>query len=193
VIGGVQVVECAKINGGTRPILEKVPDTAGVYAWFKSFSPPDPHTATPDEFFQYLIKETSLPHFIPRSAPIRPVYRVKLSSHRQYSEAKSALLRSLCNEAGFRKFIADLLRERGLIFQQPLYIGKADPLRGRVEAHLTGRTPLLRRLDTVGINLLCCTLVYVEVPTFVTDLDTSLQIEELLSKLFCPPFTVRYG
>jgi hypothetical protein len=189
---GLQVLECAKVYGGVRPILDKLPSAPGVYAWFKTFLPPDPASSSGAEFCDYLVTQTSLPHFLSRKSGIPPLYAITLESKRSFSRQKLPTLRALCEQEAFRELVARLLTTHSILFQQPLYIGKADSLRSRIADHLHRRTDLQQRLEKIGVPLLQCTLVFLETPAF-SDIDSNLSFEELLSKLFYPPFTARYG
>ncbi len=193
----VELVDCDPIRGGVSPILAKVPTAGGVYAWYKKIFPPDPLSSTPEAFAEFILAETELPHMLARRSAIRPMYEVVLRSKRSISEHKRDALASLCRNPKFRQFLHSLLTQNGITFQQPLYIGKAMSLNDRVSEHLTGVNSSLReRLSKASIDIARCILAYIVVPDFgpgTEDEDASLLVEEVLSKLFLPAFTERYG
>ncbi|HEX5754351.1 MAG TPA: GIY-YIG nuclease family protein [Archangium sp.] len=193
----LQTIDCDLIRGGVDPILAKLPSSAGVYAWYKKLLPPDPLKSDAASFAEFILKETSLPHMLPRTARLPPLYKVTVRSSRNFSEGKQEALVRLCANPQFRRFTADLMKSGSVTFQNPLYIGKADSLSQRIGEHLRGQSELKDRLARASVNIFRCILVYIETPVFSGGEDeevaTNLIIEEMLSKLFCPPFTERYG
>lgn len=194
---GIQTLDCDLIRGGINPILARLPETGGVYAWFKKILPPSPESSTAQQFAEFIIAETSLPHMLARTAQLPPLYSVTVRSSRRFSDAKRSHLLELCEQISFRRFVAELVLSGSVLFQNPLYIGKADSIVQRVGEHLRGQSGLRERLDKASINIFRCILVYVEVPaelvTGSPGTSANLIVEEMLSKLFCPPFTERYG
>lgn len=193
----LQTIDCDLIRGGVAPILAKLPDSAGVYAWYKKLLPPDPDKSDAKSFANFILKETSLPHMLARSARLPPLYKVTVRSSRNFSEGKKDALIALCANPDFRRFVADLMMAGSVTFQNPLYIGKADSLSQRIGDHLKGHSDLKSRLEAASVNIFRCVLVYVEIPPLLISVTegstTNLVIEEILSKIFCPPFTERYG
>lgn len=175
-----------------------VPTCGGVYAWFKKYLVPNPSTCSPEEFAEFLISEVAAPHCLPRSGKLPPLFSILLSSHRRFSAGKLDALTEFCKLQEFRELIADSLTNYGILFQQPLYIGKASCFRDRISDHLTGQSDLKERLDKKAkIELRRCILVCLEIPLWenvtIETTDANLLVEELLSKLFAPSFTERYG
>ena len=113
----------------------------------------------------------------------------------------------------FRQLLLTLL-ENSLIFQQPLYIGKANNIHARISDHLKGASVLRRRLNDAGHDIDNCRLLLLyirgepsslEVESDSIELDdddseiegtqstTEVLIEDIVSRLFLPTFTARYG
>jgi hypothetical protein len=185
------------VRGGPEALLRLVPRIPAVYAWFNKFYPPDPDSSTGEDFAAYLEAEIRRPHMMPRETRLPPVYSLLLTSDRALSEGKREDLASLCRARSFRRQVAALLREHASIFAQPLYVGRATVLRDRVGQHLSPDSDLRTRLQAARIDIARCRLVYVDLSDVGEEFDDSDAvpdvIEELLSKLFCPPFTARYG
>lgn len=196
-MGHIDEIDFSLVRGGIDDLLRIVPCVPAVYAWFRKFSPPNPDTVSPEEFAEYLETETKLPHMAPRKAKIAPIYKISLTSNRRFSPAKQTDLINLCQSITFRKEIATILQDYAHIFSQPLYIGRAIILYDRVEQHLLGNSGLKESFETAGINILHCKLAYINLTGIVGDYGANKEalsvVEELLSKLFYPPFTIRYG
>jgi hypothetical protein len=113
------------------------------------------------------------------------------------------------------------------LLQQPVYIGKARNLCGRIGEHLRQGSILRTRLEEAGHKIEDCRLLIIltsesglsnntnssrieslsgintsDSDTFLEDgsstldpdvLDTELLVEDILSRLFLPSFTLRYG
>jgi hypothetical protein len=190
----VELLDCDLIRGGTDAIVAMLPQTPGVYAWYKKFLPPDPESSDAEMYFNFIISETKLPHCLERDARLNPNFHVYLRSERDFPQGKHAKLRSNCAHVDFRRFLHSLLQKNGLLFQQALYVGKADILANRIEDHLEGRSELRKRLKEASIEISRCQLAYIEVPTLPGEgTGINLVVEDILSRLFYPPFTERYG
>jgi hypothetical protein len=186
-----EVIDCGLIRGGSESILAKVPDVAGVYAWYRRIVPPDPENASGRQYAEFIAAEIRQPHMLSRSASLASVFKMQLSSRRRLSSAKLEPLEHLCENLSFRRLLYELLTSESLLFQQPLYIGKANSLRQRISDHLMGRSPLRQRLARAGVNIEQSVLSYIEVNELPQ--DTNLMLEEILSRLFYPPFVERMG
>jgi hypothetical protein len=199
------------IRGGRSAIVSRVPKCPGVYSWYRSFACPPPATTSAELFANYLIEQATARHCLDRRASVPPVYEVVLRSHKRLSEQKQESLTKLCESPRFREDIAAVLRS-AFLFQQPLYIGKAEELATRVDEHLQAGSVLQERLGEVGIQLRDCWLLCVLLPDLglggaspatpatspdpngvEESLSPELVVEDLLSRLFHPLFTQRYG
>jgi hypothetical protein len=191
---------------GTDAICACVPSNPGIYAFFKTFFPPDPHLASAEEFASYLINEAIAQHCLPREGRIKPLYSVRLSSHKTISPGKKQQLIESCQSPTFRTAVATSLKF-SLFFEQPLYVGKSNCMRERIRQHLLPSSPLRRRLDRVGVSiarqrLICLSLNGLAPATENTTHDrgpdaspagSESPLEEIISKLFHPLFVERYG
>ncbi len=191
---GYSVIELDAVQGGWKPIVSMVSESPGIYTWFRKYYPPPPETTTGPEFYKYLNALLASPHALKRKASIRPLFELHLKSKRGLPSPKQARLEILCESLGFRQSVYLALTDQHRLLQQPLYVGKAKNLQMRVKAHLKGRTPLKQRLWQAGIKLEQCTLCFIETPQVDDDSDDGTDvIEDLLSRIFCPPFVARYG
>jgi hypothetical protein len=127
-------------------------------------------------------------------AQLGPIHEVKLKSSRRLSDSTSTQLRDLCESHEFRLYIYTLLSQPYFL-NPPLYIGKADDLRQRAKDHLDGSSGLLARLRGADIDIRRCYLVWTPTPDLsaLTRHGVSRVVEDLVSQLFTPPFTLRYG
>lgn len=191
---GVRIIDCSRVRGGPDSVCALLPSAPGVYAWFRNFSPPDPDLASAQAFYQYLIHEIGKPHTIPRQAQVGPNYMISLKSRRILPIGKSSTLLTLCESLSFRRQIHSLLGRNSLLFSQPLYIGKSDDLRRRAREHLDGRSALIERFLLAGVRIEASVLAYIVVDeATAADHSAELVLEDLLSRIFYPPLTERYG
>lgn len=210
---GLFILDLRQIRGGTSAVLRRIPaNIPGIYAWYRSFVLPSTDTTSPDEFARALIQLATSPHCADREARLPPTLRVLLQSHQTMSEKKQRAVLTYCRSSSFRHLVSDLLH-MSILFQQPLYVGKATNLACRIEQHLSLRSPLRQRLDAAGISLDSTKLLFlaldeavsIELPSIdpadvddnedipSSELPVELVMEELLSRLFHPSFTIRYG
>jgi hypothetical protein len=209
------VLNLQMIRGGSREILGRVPRCPGVYSWYRSFSCPPPDATSPEAFAEYLIQQALTKHCLDRRARMPPLYEVVLRSEKRITNAKQQAISRLCESSRFRQDMSSILGW-AFLFQQPLYVGKANELTTRIEEHLQTGSVLQERLEQVGIQVRNCWLLCVLLPecdlaptdaattTPATSLDGNdedenisltpeLVVEDLLSRLFHPLFTQRYG
>lgn len=189
----ITVVDFGKLNGGATARVARIPHLSGVYAWFQSHKLTSEFVkdSSPQTFAAKLFEMAERKHCLSRKGRIKPLYQVTLQSKKTIAVGKKKLIEDLCHKDVFRTEIAQILR-LSVLFQQPLYIGKATNLRQRTRDHLQGRSDLKARLNSVGINLDICWLMYATISTAM-DESAELAAEELLSRLFHPLFTKRYG
>lgn len=201
-------------------LLQRIPsDWGGVYAWYRHFSITKDLSNDPSLFFEFMVSELTKDHCVPRSSKILPAYKVCLSSDNS-NFPKLKLLEKLSKERNFRESILEIL-EKSILFQHPFYVGKANNFKVRIRSHLNLDSPLRTRLNQAGHDLGKAKLLLIrdkecdksEV-SYHTDNDdlsddfesadilddtSSLEdkelelIEDILSRLFLPSFTVRYG
>lgn len=189
----IVVVNLRKLNGGANAAVSRVPPARGVYAWFEAYDNLDP-SLSGTAFSQRLVEMAERKHCLDRRGRIKPLYQVTLESMKTIPKNKKLSLSELCEDPNYRAEISSILT-LSLLFQQPLYVGKAQDLRARISEHLDQTSKLRRRLELVGIKLENCFLLYA---TLRDDYESTihsveLTTEDLLSRLFHPLFTERYG
>lgn len=117
------------------------------------------------------------------------------------SRTKQSLLDEIASSFDGRDYLARFF-ERATYMQAPLYIGKANKLRDRVNDHLNNKTQLVSRLKIAGIEIDNCVLRYRYTDAdeqLITDLyqsrgeEVTLLLEELLTKLGPAKFVRRPG
>lgn len=197
----ILLVNLACLRGATA-ICDRIPAQPGVYAFFKTFSPPEPESSDAEAFASYLINQATAPHCLPRDGRIKPLYGVRLSSRKTVSATKRQQLIRKCASPHFRVAVATALKY-SLFFEQPLYVGKSSCLRKRIRQHLAAESALRSRFKKVGIDifqsrLICLQLATLDQPaegseTDLPDDSGESPLEEILSKLFHPLFVQRYG
>lgn len=192
---------------GVDAVLNRIPDeTSGVYAWYRRFDlSPEVHN-NEEAFTEFLLSELQKPHSAPRGTRLPPAYRIALDADTSFS--KEEYLRKLAVNASFRTLVLSIL-DKAILFQQPFYIGKAIDLQKRIQSHLREASPLRQRLRAAGHNLDQCRLLLIltaseESPTMssASEDDEGIDLvgepseqllEDILSRLFLPTFTLRYG
>lgn len=203
---------------GNISILSRIPNNiGGVYAWYRRFEI-DPNAVNdPDIFVDYILKELYKDHSASRETRLPPVHKIKLEPETCFS--KEILLKELAKDFSFRELLFTLL-SNSLIFQQPLYIGKANNLYSRIRSHLSESSILRERLAAAGHTINRCRLLIIHTSyshaNIVSDnvmedkedndydnqLDEDCEyselasdklVEDILSRLFLPSFTLRYG
>lgn len=215
---GAMIVNLPLFPLGVRTALNYIPDnTAGIYAWFRTFK----YSDDPEMLFAQIIADIERPKFVERTGVIAPYYQVGVSSYGKLSDGKRQRLIEAMKCSRFREDLKQVLGN-SIMFQAPLYVGKASNLRIRIEQHLSSESILRLRLDAVGIDiekslLMICPLgdsgwdtvthentwdMLRETESHDDDDDELEQprlekyedlYEEIFSRLFSPQFTVKIG
>lgn len=188
---GIFILNLRAFDGGTAAAIERIPlYTAGIYAWYHSFDYPD----NPEAFYEKLMEDVSRKKFIDRTATVPPHLAVTIASHATFSDAKKEPLKTALQSEAFRSDLKQALAY-SVLFQTPLYIGKASDLRQRIQQHMEPDSPLRLRLHSVGIDIKKCTLVFIPTAATLNSVPTELEFiyEEIFSRLFNPHFTIKYG
>lgn len=202
--------DLSKIRG-VSAILNRIPDNmSGVYAWYRNFSIDAAAHNNPDAFVSNILQELYKPHCVTRETRLPPSYRLIVKPETILSPKKQEALRYYAENPHFRELFITLLNNC-LLFQQPLYIGKAVNLRTRISHHLAVESVLRERLKNAEHNLeqcklliLCCSEsinysnleledIEEENDNEIFYLEPEALIEDLLSRLFLPSFTINYG
>jgi hypothetical protein len=186
-------------------LLAMIPSgSGGVYAFFLPLAPTgfaDSSSTTLSHAFAAQIKK---PRFPSRQANLPPSHAILLKSRVRLPEPKRAALEAALALDHFRDYLSRVLHY-DFLFSSPLYIGKADSFRARLQEHLDGTSGLRAQLHEHGIQLSHTKLLLLTVPTrdtsaeppTDTNTDTSMQnnllMEDLISRLALPGFTRRIG
>lgn len=142
--------DLSKIRGESA-ILNRIPDNmSGVYAWYRNFKIDTAAIDNPEVFVSSILQELCKPHCVTRETSFPPSHRLIVEPETRFSKRKEEALRQYANNFFFRELLITLLNNC-LLFQQPLYIGKANNLRNRIKDHLSVESIL------VLPNLLCKT------------------------------------
>jgi hypothetical protein len=210
----VVLYDLAQMRGNSA-VLNRIPNNiSGVYAWYRRFEIDHNAINDPETFVNYILKELCKEHSAPRETKLPPAHRIKLQPETSFS--KERLLTELAADSCFRQLLFMLLNN-SLIFQQPLYIGKATNLYYRIRSHLSEGSILRERLASAGHRINRCRLLIIHTsysdssiyPTGFNETDelenqvdeysecselaSDKLIEDILSRLFLPSFTLRYG
>ncbi|MBE9205580.1 GIY-YIG nuclease family protein [Nostoc sp. LEGE 06077] len=209
----VVLYDLAQMRGNSA-VLSRIPDNIGVvYAWYRRFEIDANAINDPQVFANYILDELCKDHSAPRETKLPPAHRIKLEPETSFS--KELLLKELAADSSFRQLLFMLLNN-SLIFQQPLYIGKATNLYSRIRSHISEGSILRDRLADAGHKINRCRLLIIHtsyntnaVPDSVyedDELDNQIEedyefsklasdklVEDILSRLFLPSFTLRYG
>lgn len=200
---------------GNSAVLSRIPENmSGVYAWYRRFELQPDARHDPEVFTASVINELSKEHSATRNAKLPPCHKIKLQSETTFS--KEAALKEFSADPSFRELLFMLL-DNSLIFQQPLYIGKAANLYSRIRSHLQEGSILRERLGTAGHNINRCRLLLIYTSPITSNLSPDITeeedefdsqlyedcefsslsserlVEDILSRLFLPSFTLRYG
>jgi hypothetical protein len=201
----VILYDLSKIRG-TNAILSRVPqDFSGIYVWYRRFSFDQSAFDDPEAFVAAVLNELCKDHCAEREGQLPPMYKISLKPETYFSKEDS--LRKFASNETFRQHVLTLL-ENSLLFQQPMYIGKATNLYNRIRSHLREGSKLRERFNLAGHNIDQCRLLLVGMPPELSsqydqqnsDLESELPeaeseqlVEDILSRLFLPSFTLRYG
>lgn len=207
----VVLCDLARLQG-TDALLARIEEgVGGIYAWYRRFKFNDAVLNEPEKFIAYILDEIHKKHSMERDARLAPAHRVQLSANTVFSKEEE--LKVCAADPLFRQLLLTLL-ENSLIFQQPLYIGKATNIHARISDHLKGASVLRRRLNDAGHDIDNCRLLLLymrgepsslEIESDSVELDdddseiegaqstTEVLIEDIVSRLFLPTFTARYG
>ena len=202
--------DLSKIRG-VPAILSRIPDNmSGVYAWYRNFKMDSTAQNNPEAFVSNILQELYKPHCVTRETRLPPSYRLIIKPETVLSNRKQEALNYYASNSDFRELLITLLNNC-LLFQQPLYIGKAINLRTRISSHLGIESVLRERLKDAEHDLEQCKLLILDCSENITyfssenykveedkeneysHLEPEVLIEDILSRLFLPSFTINYG
>ena len=193
---------------GTDALLGRIrSDFGGIYAWYRRFDVDKTILNDPEKFVSYILQELQKKHCVDRESRLAPAHRITLSADSIFQ--KQDELKIWAKNPMFRQLLLNLL-ENAMLFQQPLYIGKAVNLHRRIFNHLQPDSDLRNRLADAGHDIDKCRLLLLYVPAELAKIEkasgseeaddseeaqlpSELLIEDILSRLFLPTFTIRYG
>ncbi len=211
------VINLSLFQSGSETCLNYIPPgVSGIYSWFQNFKYQD----DPESLFNSLIEDIERPKFTERSGVISPYYHVGIRSFGKISDSKRKRLKEALYQEDFRRHFQHALGN-AILFQSPLYVGKASDLQVRVRQHLASDSVLRNRLNAVGINidqalLMICPIwgeaesneysnqPQEDLPSLdecipeLLDESSSMDqqedlFEEVFSRLFSPQFSIRLG
>jgi len=212
---GATLLNLGRFSAGSLAAVDYIPkDARGFYAWFRSYDYPE----DPELFVERLLDDIAAPKFAPRRGFVSPYYTIDIASGGDMTDGRKDALRKAIHDPTFFSSLRSGLYH-SILFQSPLYVGKAVDLRRRIMFHLTGKSPLRERLTGVGLDLDKCLLFVFPHPDENTHndsvstetedverdsedggdtsedeaLDHEVLLEEVFSRLFSPQFTLRIG
>jgi hypothetical protein len=195
--------DLSKIRG-TSAILNRIPDNmSGVYAWYRNFQLNASAIDSSEVFVSSILSELFKPHCVTRETRLPPSHRLILKSETVLSRQKQEALKYYADNSNFRELLVTLL-SNCLLFQQPLYIGKAINLKNRIRNHLNIESLLRERLKEAEHDIEKCRLLILGCPenldyltsenidteeeqeSEISQLAPEALIEDILSRLFLP-------
>ena len=147
---------------------------------------------TNEQLVDYVISESESAHMCARRGTIPPLFSVEISSQKSMSENKKTLLKKFISQKSFRLAIESAFEFREY-YQQPLYIGKASNLKSRLCQHFKGETDFYKEMKLSGIDIFNTRILLNVIDGDECTEDMELTLEDLMSRIFTPSFTRRYG
>ncbi len=210
------LIDLRRLRGGVSSVLGRIPkETPGIYAWYRTINLPDPVVTSEDAFSRAIVDVALAPHSAERQARLPPAHQVVLRPFQTVSQRKQLALKSYCASPKFRRMFSQIM-DLSFLFQQPVYVGKAVDLSVRIAQHLAPKSALRARLAEARMDIdMARLLIFIIDPEVYeglapltiadvvdaddeTDADSDtlpveLVMEEFLSRLFLPSFSIRYG
>ena len=153
---------------GVSAILSRIPDNAsGVYAWYRNFKIDSNVSNTPESFVSQILQELEKPHCVTRETRLPPSHRLIVKPETIFSKRKQQALHYHAANPHFRELIVSLLHNC-ILFQQPMYIGKALNLRSRISNHLAVESVLRTRFADAEHDIEQCRLLILCSPQEIT-------------------------
>jgi hypothetical protein len=190
---GASLLNLPLFPSGYKSAISRIPEQRGVYAFFPYHNYPD----DADQLYEVITRNVERKKFADRKANIAPYYGITLESKTSLSAGKTAKIKKALKNEIFRKDLLEMLGNT-MLFQSPLYLGKAKNLNKRIENHLEYGSALRERLDVAGYNIEDTSIVIIpstQNPEEVEDEDIDSEgiAEEIFSRLFQIQFTLRLG
>ena len=202
--GSLQINDVRAVRGHMFTILrrsrDKIPDKPGVYIWRYW---PNMHSHSAEKILELIDK---LQNNFPSQREILENSRVSVIVERTpFGKKDDGKFLGLNNKAKIDSFKAIIEKSEesrlSLIHtlevlvasSPPIYIGKANDLRGRLSEHFNYETDLLNNIDDAGIDLQDIYISYL-IDDISSEADAvTTTIEEILQRLTNPAYTKRYG
>ena len=216
---GATLLNLGRFSAGSLAAVDYIPkDAKGFYAWFRSYDYPE----SPELFVERLLQDIAAPKFAPRRGFVSPYHSIEIASGGDMTAGrKDALRKAIQDPVFFSSLRSGLFHS--ILFQSPLYVGKALNLRRRITSHLAETSPLRERLMGAGLDLDKCLLFVFPhengdaedhaIPLETEEeqqeghdedldeiagdnareLEHEVLLEEVFSRLFSPQFTLRIG
>ncbi len=151
---GATLLNLGRFSAGSMSAISYIPkDVRGFYAWFRSYDYPD----DPNRFFERLLEDIAAPKFASRNGFISPYHMVEIASGGDMTPSRKKALRQALDNPSFLASLKSGLFH-SILFQSPLYVGKAINLRKRITSHLAEASPLRKRLGGAGLDIDRCLL-----------------------------------
>ncbi|WP_140162499.1 hypothetical protein [Billgrantia desiderata] len=188
------LVKVSKIRGGSNAVCQNFPDAPGVYIIYK-----DIERRSSCSPFVHLMEEIESDKFTSREGVVAPLFNIRVESRTRLPKKKIEALKEFSRNEKFVKEVDEIL-SLSILFQSPLYVGKANNIRARLRQHLDGDSDLKETLSESGIDIRKTNVLAImsegesyEKEEKATGVEYENLIEDLLSRMFCPGFTRRYG
>lgn len=189
------LIKASSIRGGSEAISKNFPNAPGIYVFYK-----DIERYSGVSVADHLIGEVEASKFFPREGVVSPLFNVKVESLTRLTKRKTDALKEFSKNIKFSESVDEII-SLSILFQTPLYIGKAKDLKSRVRQHFDGDSDLKEVLASSGIDIRRTTILAIvsdeDSVFFEEEKNTGIEyenlMEDLLSRMFCPGFTRRYG
>lgn len=190
---GASLLNLPLFPSGYETALNRIPEQRGVYAFFPYHSYPD----DPEQLYNVITKNVERKKFADRDANIAPYYEITLKSKTSLSSGKTDKIKKALSNDIFRKDLLEMLGNT-MLFQSPLYLGKAKNLHKRIANHMEYGSTLRERFSAAGYDIEQTSIVIIpssQNPEVVEDEDIDSEgiAEEIFSRLFQIQFTYRIG
>ena len=209
------VMNLALFPAGSETCINYIPSgLGGIYAWFRNYK----YSEDPDALYEQILADCERPKFAERTGIISPYYHVGIRSYGKLSEGKAEKLKEALRNPDFRQHFHYAIGN-SILFQSPLYVGKAFDLRTRIKQHLMPNSILRSRLGDIGIPIDDCILMVCPLwnshnslneKLFGEDIEQDSEeeqdtaderprsgyedlFEEIFSRLFSPQFSIKLG
>lgn len=185
-------IDFAKVPGGALAACERLPNAAGVYAFF-SPTPVLPTSNASDfvEALNALIEQRASPV---QSARAGSLHYINLDNYSGLSAHKKDVLREQSENQDFRDEIAAVV-SRCMPLRAPLYVGQTVSIQSRIKQHLSPSSDLAVRLRSTGLAINQCVIAYRLMPDLhsLKSQEVLTLTEEIVTRILRPGYVSRIG